>query len=204
MEETNKFTLSNFVPQDSAAAGNESTQNDKITSAPEKHRKKSSLMSPVHTFFLNIRIIITAVWLLFGFVFGFFSAPNNDMSPNIKAGDLMLYYRLDHRYSAQDIIVLKKNQTTYVGRIVAKGGDTVDITDSDQLVINGDVVLEDNVYASTPRIAGTLTYPLTLGENEYFVLSDGRAGSEDIRYYGVISESEVNGKVVTLMRRNHL
>ena len=137
-------------------------------------------------------------------VFGFFSAPNNDMSPNIKAGDLMLYYRLAHGYSAQDIIVLNKNKTTYVGRIVAKSGDTIDITDSEQLVINGSVMSEDNVYAPTPRIEGTITYPLTLGENEYFVLSDGREGGEDSRYYGVISENDVNGKVVTLMRRNHL
>lgn len=65
-------------------------------------------------------------------------------------------------------------------------------------------MVEDNVYGTTPRLEGTLTYPLTLGANEYFVLVDGRAGGEESRYYGVVSGADVNGKVITQMRRNHL
>lgn len=171
---------------------------------PEKPKKKRSPMGPIQSFFLNALLIVTAVWLLAGFVFGFATAPNSDMAPNIKFGDLLLYYQLSRDYAAQDVVVLRKNDTTYVGRIVAKGGDTVEITDSEQLVINGDTMIEPNVYGSTPRYEGFVTYPLTLGEDEYFVLVDARTGGEDSRYYGAVSGTELCGKVITLLRRNHL
>ena len=80
--------------------------------------------------FLIRAFFLTAVlWGMYGWVFGLMHAPNNDMHPRIDSGDLLLYYRLDTDMKAQDIAVLKKNNTVYVGRVVAVGGDTVDITD---------------------------------------------------------------------------
>ena len=171
---------------------------------PAKAKKQRSPMTPVQLFLLNAVIIVTAVWLLFGFVFGLTSAPNADMSPNIKANDLLLYYRLDRGCRAQDVVVLKKNGTTYVGRVVACGGDTVDITDDSQLIINGNAMVENNIYTATPRYEGFAEYPLTLGEGEYFVLADHRSGGEDSRYYGSVSEREILGKVITVLRRSNL
>lgn len=161
-------------------------------------------MTPVQVFLLNAVIIVTAVWLLFGFVFGLTTAPNADMSPNIKSGDLLLTYRLDREFRPQDVVTLRKNGTTYVGRVVARGGDTVEITDENQLVINGNVMVEANVYTPTPRYEGFVEYPLTLGEGEYFVLADHRSGGEDSRYYGKVSEKEMLGKVITVLRRSNL
>lgn len=170
----------------------------------EKKQKKRSPMNPVQIFFLNAIIIVTVIWLLFGMVFGFAAVPNGDMSPNLKAGDLLLYYQLYNDYKAQDVVVLRKNDTTYVGRIVAVGGDTVEITDSESLVINGHTMIENNIYSPTPRYEGFTQYPLTLAEGECFVLADLRNGGEDSRYYGAVSEREILGKVITVIRRNNL
>ncbi len=167
-------------------------------------KKQRSPMNPIQLFLLNALIAATAVWLLFGFVFGIQSAPNGDMSPNIKAGDLLLYYRLEKSCQAQDVVVLRKNGTNYVGRIVAVGGDTVEITDDDRLVINGNTMTETNIYTATPRYEGFVEYPLTAAQDSYFVLADHRAGSEDSRYYGTVQKSEVLGKVITVIRRNNL
>ena len=60
----------------------------------EKHK---SPMKPVQAFLLNLLVIITIIWLLFGYAMGAVTAPNNDMSPNIKMKDLLLYYRLEHQ-----------------------------------------------------------------------------------------------------------
>ena len=171
---------------------------------PEKEKKKRSPMGPLQTFFLNALLIVTAVWLLCGFVLGFTTVPNGDMSPNLKAGDLLMYYQLNRTFAAQDVVVLKKNDTVYVGRVVAKGGDTVDITDSGSLVINGNTMIESNIYHPTVRYEGFVSYPVTLNEGEYFVLADIRNSGEDSRYYGTVSESEILGKVITAVRRNHL
>ena len=91
-----------------------------------------------------------------------------------------------------------------MGRIVAVPGDTVDITDTENLVINGNVMIESNIYVSTPRYEGFVEYPVKLASNEYFVLCDYRTGSEDSRYYGSVAENEIMGKVITVLRRNDL
>lgn len=166
--------------------------------------KKRSPMGPIQTFFLNALLIVTALWLLFGFVLGFATVPNGDMSPNFKSGDLLMYYQLNRNFVAQDVVVLKKNNTVYVGRIVAKGGDTVDITDTGGLVINGNTMIETNIYNKTVRYEGFVSYPLTLKDGEYFVLVDLRSSGEDSRYYGPVSESEILGKVITAVRRHNL
>ena len=171
---------------------------------PENKKKQRSPMGPIQTFFLNALLIVTAAWLLCGFVFGFATVPNGDMTPNLKSGDLLIYYQLNRSFAAQDVVVLKKNDTVYVGRIVAKGGDTVDITDSGSLVINGNTMIESNIYAQTVRYEGFVSYPVTLSEGSYFVLADLRSSGEDSRYYGAVAEQEILGKVITAVRRSNL
>ena len=149
-------------------------------------QKKKSPMNPVQNFLLNFLLVISIMWVLFGFVVGFINAPNGDMSPNIKANDLLLYYRLEHDYHAQDIVVVMKNDTAYIGRIVAVCGDTVEISDSEKLMINGNFVSEPEIQHPTPRFEGFVNYPVQLAEQEYFILADSRNGAEDSRYYGVV------------------
>ena len=167
-------------------------------------QKKKSPMNPIQNFLLNLLIVISVIWVLFGLVVGVMNAPNADMSPNIKTKDLLLYYRLDNCYHAQDVIVLIKNDTAYIGRIVAAGGDSVDISDSERLMINGNFVSEPQIHNPTPRFEGFLNYPVQLKENEYFILADARSGAEDSRYYGIVNIHEIQGKVVAIIRRNNL
>ena len=54
---------------------------------------------------------------------------NDDMAPRISAGDLLLYYRLANDWATGDVMVFEKDGEQYVGRIVAHGGDTVEVTD---------------------------------------------------------------------------
>lgn len=179
----------------------ETEQEGNIKSKRKKHR---SPMTPIQVFLFNLLIVIMVMWLLFGFVIGAVTAPNNDMSPNIKSKDFLLYYRLDQAYSAQDTVVFVKNETTYIGRVVAVSGDSVEISDDEQLIINNHVVSEPEIRAATPRYEGFVEYPVLLGENEYFILADARNGAEDSRYFGTVKRSEINGKVITVIRRHSI
>lgn len=170
----------------------------------ESRPKQKSPMNPVQIFLLNALIVVTVLWLLFGFVLGLAAAPNGDMSPNIKNSDLLLYYRLNKSCQAQDVVVLRKNGTEYIGRVIAVGGDSVEITDEAKLVINGNIVSESNIYSATPRYEGFLEYPVTVEQGSYFILADSRNGGEDSRYYGTVTEQEILGKVITVIRRNNL
>ena len=146
-------------------------------------------------------VLILILWLLFAFVIGIKMVPNDDMVPAMKAGDIMLYYRIDDRAKAHEVVVLKKNGTEYVGRIVAGGGDAVEITDEGNLIVNGNMVVEANIYGKTQPYLGFVEYPLKLGKDECFILSDKREGGEDSRYYGPVKRSEIKGTVIGLYRR---
>ena len=163
--------------------------------------KERGPMDQPQRFLLHSFFAVTALWIMFGFVFGFVHAPNNDMYPRIDSGDLLLYYRLDKDMKAQDIAVLKKNDTLYVGRVVAQGGDVVDISDGEYLVINGHVIYENNIFYKTPRLEGFVDYPVTLEPDTYFILVDQRSNGEDSRYYGVVTKEEILGTVITIIRR---
>lgn len=167
-------------------------------------KKPKSPMRYVQRALLRALITVAVLYGIFGWVLGVMTAPNNDMYPRIDAGDLVLYYQLDKDVKAQDIVVLRKNRTTYIGRVVAAGGDTVEITDSQALVVNGSAMVESNIFYPTPVYEGFVEYPLTLGEDECFVLSDSRSGGEDSRYYGPVKKDELLGTVITIIRRNNL
>ena len=161
-------------------------------------------------FVLRVIIVLCAFWFLLAKIIGVVRMGSEDMYPHIKSGDLVLFYRLDKDVSAQDIVVLKKTppdgvrEELFVLRVVAVEGDTVNINDSEHLVINGSTMIEDNIYTDTPRYDGFTEYPLKLGRGECFVLADARTGGVDSRYFGAVRKSDLLGSVITIMRRNGL
>lgn len=156
----------------------------------------------VKSFFLRLCILLIFLWIVFGKLFGILPMHNADMSPRISAGDLMLFFRLENRIHNDDVVVLKKDGTTYTGRIVARGGDAVEITEDSELKVNGSIVIENDIYYKTPKYEDYVSYPLTLEEDEYFVLCDYREGAKDSRYFGAVRDREILGKVITVIRRS--
>mgnify|MGYP002769201848 CR=1 FL=1 len=140
--------------------------------------------------------------VLFGVVFGLAIQPDDTMHPHIKPGDLLLYYRLPQRYTAGETVVFEKDGTRYTGRVAARGGDTVEVTDTALLLINGSVVAEPDIYEQTPRYDNGVQYPLTLADGEYFILCDARAGARDSRWFGPVRTGEIRGRVIALLRRS--
>ena len=158
----------------------------------------------INSFISKFIWMVILLGILFGIVFGITPMKNNDMSPRISSGDLMLYYRLEDTFRPQDIVVFEKDGKQYTGRIVARGGDSVEIMEPSGLKINGSTVVETDIYYSTSRYGEEVAYPLELSETQYFVLCDYRQGAKDSRYFGAVDQSEIKGKVITVIRRSGL
>ena len=94
--------------------------------------------------------------------------------------------------------------TLLVCRVVAGPGDTVEISEGESLIVNGNSMMESNIFYRTPQYAGFVEYPLTLGEGEYFVLADHRNGGADSRFFGAVTQDDILGTVITIARRNNL
>ena len=92
----------------------------------------------------------------------------------------------------------------FVCRVVACPGDTVEITEERGLTVNGNSLVETNIYAPTLPYEGYVDYPVKLGAGEFFVLADSRNGGVDSRNFGVVKQDEILGIVITILRRNNL
>ena len=169
-----------------------------------QRRRRLADREEVTSFLSRLTGLAVLLWILFGFVFGITPMRNDDMTPRISAGDLMLYYRLADTWHADDVVVFEKDGVQYTGRIIGKGGDSVEITQDAQVVINGSYVAESDIYYSTPQYESDVTYPVNLAEDELFILCDYRQGAKDSRYFGPVKLSEVKGKVITVIRRSGL
>lgn len=180
----------------------------KALAAPEEVMKARlralAQKEEIIVFFQRLIGLLVLLWVIFGLLFGMMPMKNGDMSPRISAGDLMLYYRLEQNFHAQDVIVFEKDGVSYTGRIVARGGDTVQITQDATLVVNGSTVWENEIYYTTPQYESDVKYPIALNSDEVFVLCDYREGAKDSRYFGPVSRDEIKGKVITVIRRSSL
>lgn len=177
----------------------------------KKLNRSERSMKRSHLALLKLLVLFALIWVLFFQVIGLMRMPSNDMLPRMSAGDLVLFYRLNKAgIRAQDVVVVEKTapdsdeKQLFVCRVVAIGGDTVEITDNEELVVNGAMMIENMIYATTPRYEGFTQYPLTLAENQLFVLADAREGGEDSRYFGAVDASEIVGTVITVVRRNNI
>ena len=167
--------------------------------------KQKNLRQEWRWFLIRLLILIGILYVLFGCLFGITTIKNEDMAPRMSAGDLVLYYRPDKKNLVSgDVVIYRKDDVQYAGRVIAKGGDSVEITQEATVKVNDSVVLEQNIFYQTPQYESEVSYPVQLQENQYFVLGDRREGATDSRYFGAIDIREIKGKVITVIRRNNL
>ncbi len=141
-----------------------------------------------------------AIVALFTFVFGVYRVDDTSMSPNLNPGDLVFYYRLDKKYIVGDVLLYQYEGKSQLGRVTASPNDQVDINEGG-FMVNGSYQYEPKIYKDTLALQGGISFPLTLGEGELFLMSDNRDQARDSRMFGPLPKDKVAGKVFTLLRR---
>jgi signal peptidase I len=149
---------------------------------------------------VRLIVFVIIVWAIFTFVFGIMRMHSETMYPRIRDGDLLFYYRLGKDYAIGDVVTFKINGSRRVARVVAKGGDIVDLDEDGELLVNGNAQLEEIFYTTEAREDG-VEFPYTVPDDSYFVLCDYRTISSDSRDYGAVARSEIDGEIVTILRR---
>ena len=148
-------------------------------------------------------ILLAAVgYLIVTKVFLFAQATGSGMFPAVKDGDLMIAFRLQSEYAKNDVIVYDYAGKLCVGRIAAREGDVVSIDEAGSLYVNGTQQSGEILYPTYPKDA--VAYPLTVPAGCVFVLGDYRTISEDSRDFGPVAMTQVEGKVITILRRRGL
>lgn len=148
----------------------------------------------------QVAAIALGAVVVFSFVFGLMRVSDPSMEPRFQDGDLVLFYRLDKRYESQDVVVFEHEGLPTSGRVVAAGGDTVNI-DSRGLIVNGAYQQEHGIVDETTQVADGVTFPLTIPPDAVFVLGDNRDEAVDSRIVGCVPIDRTLGKVIGLFRR---
>lgn len=86
-------------------------------------------------------------------------------------------------------------QKPYIKRVIGLPGDHVQITEDRTVLVNG-VELDENYIGdySTRCTNSPLNCDVTVPPGHVFTLGDNRSGSEDSRFYGMVSEDRIIGK----------
>lgn len=123
------------------------------------------------------------------------------MEPMLSDGDNLIVDKLSYRFNEPqrfDIIVFPfryAEKTYYIKRIIGLPGETVFIDENGTIFINGEE-LQESYGKEIIKDPGRAYEPITLGEDEYFVLGDNRNNSSDSRdpVVGNIHRDEFIGK----------
>lgn len=121
---------------------------DLLTTYKEKARAKAE----IRRFLTRLAVFAALCGVLFGVVFGLAVVPGSTMVPRLCGGDLVLFSRFERGTAAGQVVLYRQDGTLHLGRIAARGGDTVTVTDTGALIINGSTVAEPDI--TTPHPAG--------------------------------------------------
>ena len=176
--------------------------------AGDKKKETNSLESNLSTWAQALVIAVVGVVLLFTFGVRLISVSGPSMQNTLYTGDqLLVLSAMFCDFQAGDVVVINDYNAepqlneTLVKRIVAVGGQTLDID-----FYNGAVVVDgeelDEPYIKEPTFtAEGLEFPLTLKEDEVFVMGDNRNHSSDSRdsRLGPVKTGYLQGKALFLL-----
>lgn len=149
-----------------------------------------------------ILVVICATYLIVTYVGQRTKVSGDSMLNTLHDGDNLIVDKISYRFrepERYEIIVFPyryAEDTYYIKRIIGLPGETVQIIDG-YVYINGEKlgeeygreIIEEGKY-------GLAAEPITLGEDEYFVLGDNRNHSSDSREpnVGVLKREELIGR----------
>ena len=124
----------------------------------------------------------------------------NSMYPTLEDKDNLIVEKITYRFKDPqrfDIVVFPykyKKHTHYIKRVIGLPGETVLIKDG-KIYIDGEI-LDEHFCEEDINDPGRAIEPVTLGEDEYFVMGDNRNHSSDSRYedVGNIKKSDLTGR----------
>lgn len=130
--------------------------------------------------------------------FELYQVPSSPMKPTLQPGDYIAVDTQDQSLHVGDVVVFRypnNRQTLFTQRVVALGNDRVAI-ENGQVMLNGKPELVASVDESMRRNKVSLFMAeRVVPEGQVFVLGDWRDNSNDSRYWGAFSESDIIGKV---------
>ncbi len=161
--------------------------------------KQKDLKSTIKDWAVTIIIFLVVFFFIRTFIGQPVMTNGESMSPTLVHGDRIFVEKLSYLFSKPergDIVVFPypaDPSKEYIKRIVGVPGDKIDLRNN-QFYVNDERI--DDPFEIDVVPLGDVQFPITVGEDEYFVLGDNRIVSHDSRHseVGLIAEDDILGK----------
>ena len=153
--------------------------------AEDYEEKKPGMIREILGFLVYVAVVVGITFFIITFIGQRTYVSGSSMESTLSHGDNLIVDKLTYRFAdpkRYDIIVFPfryEENTYYIKRIIGLPGETVQIQDG-SIYIDGEV-LNESYGREVMKSAGLAADPIELKEDEYFVLGDNRASSEDSR-----------------------
>lgn len=167
----------------------------------QKDEKKNSPARELFGWIVYIGIIILLTWFIITFIGVRTKVSGRSMETTLQDGNQLIVDKISYRFTdpkRYDIVVFPykyEENTHYIKRIIGLPGETIQVKDG-YAYINGKLLESDIYGAELMNYPGIAESPITLADNEYFVLGDNRNHSADSREpnVGIIKRKDLTGK----------
>ncbi len=125
------------------------------------------------------------------------------MSPFVRDGDLCVFYKLDKVYLNEVVLYQDAKGELKIGRVTAVGGQTIEFAEDGGYTVDGYEPNEEIPYETYGYKDDQEQNSITLGADEVFIMNDFRSITDDSRENGPVKRSDVEGKLLFMLRRRN-
>ncbi len=178
-----------------------------IRRAKRKRRRRGIKIGfDIITWLKDLAIAVVVFWFLTTFVASSITMPDGSMDPTLVEGEHYLISKIVYRFTEPDrgdVVAFEysdENGQTQeaISRVVGLPGDTIVIDTDNNITVNDISLRTDYCNGKAKFLLGEVTYPYTLPEGCYFLLSDSPISTTDSRYLeiGAVEEDDIFGRVI--------
>ena len=189
-------------------------QTDQLNPVPQEQQpepaqpsapKKKNVMKEILSWVLTLGSAVVIALVIRTFLFEPIRVDGQSMTDTLQDGEIMFVTKPEYLLGQPqrgDVVICKYPGRTenFVKRLMGIPGDTLEIRDN--VVYRNGEALDETYLTPTRNDNGFDMAPLTLGEDEYFVMGDNRDNSHDSRNMdlqlglpGTLTRSQIIGHV---------